>query len=405
MLRAASMTNDTPPTFLQLPVVRLIFSGRASLSFFFLLTGFVNSLGFLKQVRAGNQNTALQRLAKSAYRRIGRLVLPATVATTVSWVLCQLGAYRLAREGDVNWFRDISPRQSPDLVSGIWDLFKNLFKTWSEASNDYDKVQWNLFFLLKASMVVYMILLMTTYLTPRSRKICILIYYMYGWTSGDCKCTRGLSIATNVLTLKSTNHDECQCGDVSGGNAFRSNRIRGDRVRASKIMEAVANSTSCRRPCDSWVSRGPHRLDSVVVVPSELGRDAISRCPRAVEEVGLRWRVVHHPGSHVSASCATCTIKSLSCLDGESQLLRLSDPLLLDKERSLLDVVLELGGSRVGRGGRNHNGRPSASCSRLQLRDNHRHLFRHRVLLCASLDSSCGVALRTSGSMDRGSDV
>ncbi len=230
MLRAASMTDDTPPIFLQLPIVRLIFSGRASLSFFFLLTGFVNSLGFLKQVRAGNQNTALQRLAKSAYRRIGRLVLPATVATTVSWVLCQLGAYRLAREGDVNWFRDISPRQSPDLASGLWDLFKNLFKTWSEASNDYDKVQWNLFFLLKASMVVYMLLLMTTYLTPRSRKICILIYYMYGWTSGDCKCIWNPFGTADMLILISINHDECQCWNVSGRNAFRSSRIRRERV-------------------------------------------------------------------------------------------------------------------------------------------------------------------------------
>ena len=181
------MTDDTAPTFLQMPIIRLIFSGRASLSFFFLLTGFVNSLGFLRQVRSGNQNTALQRLAKSAYRRIGRLILPATVATTISWAICQMGAYRLARDGDVNWFRDISPRQSPNFTTAVWDLSQALFKTWSEASNDYDKVQWNLFFLLKASMVVYIILLMTTYLTPRSRKICILIYYMYGWTSGDCK--------------------------------------------------------------------------------------------------------------------------------------------------------------------------------------------------------------------------
>ena len=201
MLRAASMTDDTPPTFLQMPIVRLIFSGRASLSFFFLLTGFVNSLGFLKLVRAGNQNVALQRLAKSAYRRIGRLVLPATVATTVSWVLCQFGAYRLAREGDVNWFRDISPRQSPTLSAGIWDLLRSLFTTWSEASNDYDKVQWNLFFLLKASMVVYIILLMTTYITPRSRKICILIYYMYGWTSGDCKCAWKTSTTIQIADI------------------------------------------------------------------------------------------------------------------------------------------------------------------------------------------------------------
>ncbi len=170
-------------------------------------------------------------------------------------------------------------------------------------------------------------------------------------------------------------------------------------------MEAVANSTACRGPCDSWVSRGPHRLDSVVILSPELRGDAISGCSRVVEKVGLRWGIVHHPGSHVSASRTTCTVTSLPCLDGKSQLFRLSNPLLSDKEHSLLDVVLELGGSRVGRGRRNHNGRPSSSCSRLQLRGNYWHLLCHRVLFRASLDSVCGVVLRTSGSMDRGSDV
>lgn len=175
------------PSFFQLPIIRLAISGRASLSVFFLLTGFVNSLSFLKQVRAGNPNAALSGLAKSSLRRIGRLVLPATAATCVSWVLCHIGAYRLAKIGEIAWFRDISPVPKPTFAKAVWDLIWNIWTTWAKTSNEYDKVQWNLFFLLKASLMVYTILLMTTYVTPGARKLCIFAFYMFGWMSGDGK--------------------------------------------------------------------------------------------------------------------------------------------------------------------------------------------------------------------------
>lgn len=73
----------------------------------------------------------------------------------------------------------------PTLATASWDLIWNIWTTWAKSSNEYDKVQWNLFFLLKASLMVYMMLLMTTYTTTRARKICLFAYYMYGWMSGD----------------------------------------------------------------------------------------------------------------------------------------------------------------------------------------------------------------------------
>lgn len=186
-LASPARSERSLPSLLQLPIVRLLISGRASLSIFFLLTGFVNSLSFLKQVRAGSQHTALPGLAKSSFRRIGRMLLPATAATSVSWVLCHLGAYRLAKRGEIAWFRDLSPTPKPSLTTAIWDLLYNLWTTWAKSSNEYDKVQWNLFFLLKASLIVYTILLMTAYVTPRGRKVCLIIYYIYGWMSNDGK--------------------------------------------------------------------------------------------------------------------------------------------------------------------------------------------------------------------------
>lgn len=184
-LASPARSEHSLPSPFQLPIVRLVISGRASLSIFFLLTGFVNSLSFLKQVRAANQHAALPGLAKSSFRRIGRMMLPAAAATSVSWGLCHLGAYRLAKRGEVAWFRDISPTPKSSFTAAVWDLLRSLWTTWAKSSNEYDKVQWNLFFLLKASLIVYTTLLMTTFVTPRARKICLILYYIYGWMSND----------------------------------------------------------------------------------------------------------------------------------------------------------------------------------------------------------------------------
>lgn len=186
-LQSPARTRHGLPSFFQLPIIRLVISGRASLSIFFLLTGFVNSLSFIKQARAGNQLVALSGLSKSALRRFSRMMFPAAAATVVSWILCNLGAYRLASQGEVTWFRDISPSPKRPLSHAIWDLVRNLWTTWAISSNEYDKVQWNLFFLLKASLTVYMILLMTAYITSRARKVVLFIYYIYGWMGGDGK--------------------------------------------------------------------------------------------------------------------------------------------------------------------------------------------------------------------------
>lgn len=121
------------------------------------------------------------------------MMLLAAAATVMSWILCNLGAYRLALEGEVAWFRDISPAPKRPLSHAIWDLVCSLWTTWAKSSNKYDKVQWNLFFLLKAFLTVYTILLMTAYITSRARKLVLFIYYMYGWMGGDGKLTHNSS--------------------------------------------------------------------------------------------------------------------------------------------------------------------------------------------------------------------
>lgn len=76
---------------------------------------------------------------------------------------------------------------SKTIPRAIWDLFKQIWATWAITANEYDKVQWNLFFLLKASMFVYIVLLATTFVTTRARKLILFLYYLYSWSAGDGK--------------------------------------------------------------------------------------------------------------------------------------------------------------------------------------------------------------------------
>jgi len=165
-----AMSEKLPPTLFQLPFVRCLVMGRASVAAFALLAGFVNSLSALKKARHGNTDAALQGIAKSAFRRTGRFVAPAMIATTMSWLLCQLGAYRIATIVSSNWIRDTSPLPSSSFAMAF-----------------YDMIQWTLTFLLWGSMMTYLTLFATVYVKPKWRMVIYTGLYYFKWKSGDCE--------------------------------------------------------------------------------------------------------------------------------------------------------------------------------------------------------------------------
>lgn len=149
---------------MQLPFFRCVLMGRASVVIFAILSGYVNALKPTRRTRAGQMEAALAGVAKSAYRRTGRFMIPAIVSTTISWLICQFGAYRLGRVVDSNWIRDTSPAPSSSFAGAFVDLFHSLVSTWTNGGNDYDKIQWTLTYLLRGSMLVYLSLFATAYI-------------------------------------------------------------------------------------------------------------------------------------------------------------------------------------------------------------------------------------------------
>ncbi|MCJ1308806.1 hypothetical protein MMC25_002461 [Agyrium rufum] len=180
-----AISDGGPPTIMQLPFIRCLTMGRASVAVFAILSGYVNALKPIKQTRAGNIEAALVGIAKSAFRRTGRFVIPAVVATSLSWLVCQFGAYRLAKQVDSNWIRDTSPTPSASFAGALKDLIQNIITTWTNGANAYDRIQWTLCYLLRGSMLVYLTMFATAYVKPTYRLGVYAILYMYYWKIGD----------------------------------------------------------------------------------------------------------------------------------------------------------------------------------------------------------------------------
>ena len=87
---------DVPFPF-ALPFFRIILHGGfLAVAIFFILSGYVCSMKPLKLALAGKPEEARRSISSSAFRRVVRLVVPATLATAISWVLANVGAYSMA---------------------------------------------------------------------------------------------------------------------------------------------------------------------------------------------------------------------------------------------------------------------------------------------------------------------
>lgn len=143
------------------------------------MTGYVCALKPLRLIRARNSQAALLTVAKSAFRRVPRFVLPATIAMIIAWGLCQCGAFTVVHRIDVPWLRDASPTKSPSFSHAVDQLVWNFRTVWTTGQMDYDDHQWALLPLLKGSMMVYLTISTTAFLRYRYRMMIYALLYCY----------------------------------------------------------------------------------------------------------------------------------------------------------------------------------------------------------------------------------
>lgn len=171
---------DAPARFLQYPIVRIPFQGRVGVPIFAFLTGFVCAYKPLKLAyQQGNAPAALQSIARSAFRRPPRLVLPAVIATFISFVLTCSGAYKTATRVDSFWVRFDAPDPVATFGEEVQRLFQTTLTTWTNTENIYDRHQWAMRPLLIGAFQVYVALAATVGMRFKYRILVHLLLLSY----------------------------------------------------------------------------------------------------------------------------------------------------------------------------------------------------------------------------------
>ncbi|KAF3798768.1 hypothetical protein GCG54_00008223 [Colletotrichum gloeosporioides] len=149
--------------FLQMPIIRALHSGRASVTVFFVISGFVLTLKTLTMIHNGKGDQALTVLAGSAFRRPLRLYLPIFAATFIIALLVYGG----------NFVRDPSGASIPPRGETLNDQLQHWF--WSTVNlmnpfrpiinrenmkgSEYDGHLWTIPVEFKGSLLVFFLLL------------------------------------------------------------------------------------------------------------------------------------------------------------------------------------------------------------------------------------------------------
>ncbi|OJD31680.1 acyltransferase family protein [Diplodia corticola] len=175
----ASDGEGVAPILWQMPIFRVIPQGRIGVTIFGFLTGFVCALKPLRQARAGQHSDALTSIAKSAFRRIPRLILPSTIAMIIAWLLAQMGAFHVAHRADEVWLREASPQAADSLYEAFADLWNAFRSVWTSGYMPYDDHQWAMLPLLKESMLAYVGLAATIFMKYKYRTITYFVMFCY----------------------------------------------------------------------------------------------------------------------------------------------------------------------------------------------------------------------------------
>lgn len=130
---------DGEPHLFQRPFLRVIAAGPFWVALFCALSGYVCATKPLQILaNKGRVNEARKVIASTTFRRIFRIGIPATLATMLSWALCQLGAWRIMERvrywGD--WIQFTEPKRLPGIIFPLKNLFKQCVQTFNSWSTD-----------------------------------------------------------------------------------------------------------------------------------------------------------------------------------------------------------------------------------------------------------------------------
>ncbi|KAF2096402.1 acyltransferase-like protein [Rhizodiscina lignyota] len=156
---------------LQLPIIRLLYSGPPMVAMFFVISGYALSLKPLKQARAQQWDALLNTLTSSTFRRGMRLFLPTTASTFLVVVMLRLEWYEGTREfaSNKDFMRNVlekHPKRFETLELQLhhwaWKVF-SFVHVWGwenfGGSTPYDVHLWTIPVEFRSSLVLFLTLL------------------------------------------------------------------------------------------------------------------------------------------------------------------------------------------------------------------------------------------------------
>ncbi|KAI0014669.1 acyltransferase 3 [Xylariomycetidae sp. FL0641] len=178
--QAVPQISFAPPmrswSLIQLPFVRVIFSGRPMVHIFFVISGFALSVGPLRAVRARDPVRFHSTLASSAFRRPIRLCGPPVVSTFMVMVMCHWGWVYLALP---TWYLQIADWMRAVYYHIIWPW------NWEQHLwPPYDVHMWTIPIELCHSMLLFLLLLLLSRVRVRVRVGCALAFMVYSLHCG-----------------------------------------------------------------------------------------------------------------------------------------------------------------------------------------------------------------------------
>jgi peptidoglycan/LPS O-acetylase OafA/YrhL len=157
--------NLRDSTILQLPIIRLVFSGLPMVTLFFVISGYSLAWKPLRYRHRGETLASWTALCSSALRRGPRLFMPCISSTFFVMLLTFHGIGNSTSQLDLPGFTEVRPRTFARLSDQTFDwmcfLFWKLTNAWAWEAWDftYDTHLWTVSLEFSATMVLYLVLM------------------------------------------------------------------------------------------------------------------------------------------------------------------------------------------------------------------------------------------------------
>ncbi|KAI0159503.1 acyltransferase family-domain-containing protein [Xylariaceae sp. FL1272] len=199
--------KDSNDHLIQLPIIRLIISGRPNVMTFFVISGYALSLKPLSLIRKNQYGKTYAALASSTFRRHPRLYIPALIICLPAPFIAFWGGFTPADGMPGAAVSGTNPPRFDTIWEQLSD-YKNAILTVSDfyfpdgGSWRYSDSLWTLPIEFRSSLVIFAMLLALSRFTNRSRiliTLCVAAYSLWYLHWGELLFVGGMLVADRSI--------------------------------------------------------------------------------------------------------------------------------------------------------------------------------------------------------------